>query len=103
MPLWARGFVNVIQTFREGHEIDKMIVTNISDEASATKNSGQKQSSSISGALVLFLKTFRALIYRQIKKIPKVDLFSRTFFVFLKIVGHFIYLNFREFFLVLLG
>lgn len=54
MPSWTRGFVNAIHALREGHEIDRMIAANIATEANEDENSGKTQSSSTSGAVVLY-------------------------------------------------
>lgn len=54
MPSWSRGFINDIHAFREGHEIDRMIVANIATKAREVEDSGEAQSSSTSGVVVLF-------------------------------------------------
>lgn len=64
MPSWSRGFINDIHAFREGHEIDKITEDISLYEARAAENSGETQSSSISGAVVLLGKTFWSLIPR---------------------------------------
>lgn len=54
MLSWAQGFINVIRSFKEGHEIDKMIATNIVAEARAAENCGKTHSSITSRAVFLF-------------------------------------------------
>ncbi len=38
MPLWARGFVNVVRAFKIGHVIDRIIEDNIAAEAREAEN-----------------------------------------------------------------
>lgn len=46
VPLWIRGFVNVVHVFRVDHEMNQMIISSIATEAKVAENNAESQRSS---------------------------------------------------------